>query len=108
MFAALTLAIGEADGIHRELRRRRPRDAARPSRPPTLGQPAVLQAVVLTGAYLAPTALIGLGLGTIVRHSAAAIGTLFGGVYVVALFIAGISPALMAYVPISILLTRWR
>ena len=48
----------------------------------SLGDPAVLRAVLLTGVYLGVTALIGVGIGTIVRHSGAAIGTLFGLMFV--------------------------
>jgi ABC-2 type transport system permease protein len=48
----------------------------------SLGDPANLRAVLLTGVYLAATALIGVGIGTIVRHSGAAIGTLFALVFV--------------------------
>ncbi|MBM2621937.1 ABC transporter permease subunit [Actinoplanes sp. LDG1-06] len=47
-----------------------------------LGDPGILQAVVLTGVYLGATALIGVGLGAVVRHSGAAIGTLFGLMFV--------------------------
>ncbi|GID91324.1 ABC transporter permease subunit [Amorphoplanes digitatis] len=47
-----------------------------------LGDPAILRAVVLTGVYLGATALIGVGIGTIVRHSGAAIGTLFALTFV--------------------------
>ncbi|MEU5943566.1 ABC transporter permease [Micromonospora sp. NPDC047548] len=48
----------------------------------SLGDPAILRAVLLTGVYLAATALIGVGIGTVVRHSGAAIGTLFGLMFV--------------------------
>ena len=48
----------------------------------SLTEPANLRAVLLTGVYLAATALIGVGIGTIVRHSGAAIGTLFGLMFV--------------------------
>lgn len=48
----------------------------------SLGDPPILRAVLLTGAYLAATALIGVGVGTIVRHSGAAVGTLFGLMFV--------------------------
>jgi ABC-2 type transport system permease protein len=48
----------------------------------SLGDPAILRAVLLTGVYLGVTALIGLGIGTIVRHSGAAIGTLFALMFV--------------------------
>jgi ABC-2 type transport system permease protein len=56
------------------------RGTAIPAAP--LGDPAILRAVALTGVYLGATALIGVGLGTIVRHSGAAIGTLFGLMFV--------------------------
>jgi hypothetical protein len=42
--------------------------------PPTLGQPGVLRAVVLSGAAFCLIGLLGLGLGAIIRHSAAAVG----------------------------------
>ncbi|MEV0425478.1 ABC transporter permease [Micromonospora sp. NPDC050495] len=48
----------------------------------SLGDLAVLRAVLLTGGYLAATALIGVGIGAVVRHSGAAIGTLFGLMFV--------------------------
>jgi ABC-2 type transport system permease protein len=48
----------------------------------SLGDPAILRAVVLTGVYLGATALIGVGIGTVVRHSGAAIGLLFGLMFV--------------------------
>src|SRR6266705_253722 len=54
---------------------------------PTLGQPGVLRAVVLTGAGFCLIGLLGLGLGAIIRHSAAAVGVLVAGVYVLAQFI---------------------
>jgi ABC-2 type transport system permease protein len=47
-----------------------------------LGDPGILRAVLLTGMYLGATALVGVGIGTIVRHSGAAIGTLFGLMFV--------------------------
>ncbi|MFI7597265.1 ABC transporter permease [Actinoplanes sp. NPDC049681] len=48
----------------------------------SLGEPAILRAVVLTGVYLGATALLGVGIGTIVRHGGAAIGTLFALMFV--------------------------
>ena len=53
---------------------------------PALGQPGVLRAVLLSGASFCLIGLLGLGLGAIIRHSAAAIAVLVGGVYVVATF----------------------
>jgi ABC-2 type transport system permease protein len=49
---------------------------------PALSQPAVLRAVVMAGGYLALIGLIGLGLGAIVRHGAAAIAVLISLVFV--------------------------
>ncbi|MBL7253992.1 ABC transporter permease subunit [Paractinoplanes lichenicola] len=55
----------------------------------SLGDWAILRAVLLTGAYLGATALIGVGLGTLLRHSGAAIGTLFALVFV-PIFVVGL------------------
>jgi hypothetical protein len=44
----------------------------------TLGQPGVLRAVALTGAFLALLGLMGLGLGVIIRHTAGAIAAFVG------------------------------
>src|ERR1039457_2375178 len=45
---------------------------------PALSQPGVLRAIVLTGASLSPIGLLGLGLGAIIRHTAAAITVVVG------------------------------
>jgi ABC-2 type transport system permease protein len=58
----------------------------------TLGQPGVLRAVAMAGAYPALIALIGLGLGAIIRHTAGAICALVGVLYVLPLLF--ITPAL--------------
>ena len=69
---------------------------------PALGQPGVLRAVVLGGAGYCLIGLLGLGLGTVVRHTPMAVGLLVGGVYVVAQLVAGLGPALMPYLPIAV------
>lgn len=69
---------------------------------PTLSQPGVLRAVLLSGTGFCLIGLLGLGLGAIIRHTPAAIAALVGGVYVVAQFIGGIAQSVGAYVPISI------
>jgi ABC-2 type transport system permease protein len=69
---------------------------------PTLGQPGVLRAVVLSGAGYCLIGLLGLGLGAVVRHTPAAIAVLVGGVYVVAQLVAAFAPAIMPYLPIAI------
>ena len=58
---------------------------------PSLGEPGVLRAVVLSGAYLAMVGLIGVGLGAAIRHSAAAIGTLVGLFFVLPTLLAGLT-----------------
>jgi len=59
----------------------------------TLGQPGVLRAVLMAGAYPALIALISLGIGAIIRHTAGAICALVGVVFVLPLlfFSLGIS-----------------
>lgn len=44
----------------------------------SLGQPGVVRAVLMGGAFLFLVTLIGLGLGALLRHGAAAIGVLLG------------------------------
>jgi hypothetical protein len=51
----------------------------------TLGQPGVLRAVLMAGAYPALIALIRLGIGAIIRHTAAAICGMVGVVFVLPL-----------------------
>ncbi|MEV1315061.1 ABC transporter permease [Micromonospora arborensis] len=69
---------------------------------PTLGQPGVLRAVAVTGAGFCLIGLLGLGLGAIIRHSAAAVGVLVAGVYVAAQFIGFIAHGVASYMPILI------
>jgi hypothetical protein len=52
-----------------------------------LGQPGVLRAVLMAGAYPALIALIGLGLGTIIRHTAGAICAVVGVLFVLPLLV---------------------
>ena len=51
----------------------------------TLGQPGVLRAVLMAGAYPALIALISLGIGAIIRHTAGAICALAGVLFVLPL-----------------------
>jgi len=69
---------------------------------PALSQPGVLRAVVLSGAGFCLIGLLGVGLGAIIRHTAAAIVVLVGGVYVVAQFIGVIAHTVATYMPILI------
>jgi ABC-2 type transport system permease protein len=53
----------------------------------TLGQPGVLRAVLMAGAYPALIGLIGLGLGALIRHTAGAICAVVGVLFVLPLLI---------------------
>ena len=53
----------------------------------TLGQPGVLRAVLMAGAYPGLIALIGLGLGAIIRHTAGAICAVVGILFVLPLIL---------------------
>jgi ABC-2 type transport system permease protein len=66
---------------------------------PSLGDPMVLRAVVMTGAYLALTGLTGLGVGAIIRHSAAAASTLVGGLFVLPLITGAASRGTGKFMP---------
>jgi len=69
---------------------------------PALSQPGVLRAIVLAGASLSPIALFGLGLGAIIRHTAAAITVVVGIVFVGESFIGQLDLAIRPYLPIYI------
>jgi ABC-2 type transport system permease protein len=69
---------------------------------PTLGQPGVLRAVLFSGASFCLIGLLGVGLGAIIRHTAAAVAVLVGGVYVVAQMLGAITKSVDAYMPILI------
>jgi hypothetical protein len=51
----------------------------------TLGQPGVLRAVLMAGAYPALIALISLGIGAVIRHTAGAVCGMVGVVFVLPL-----------------------
>jgi ABC-2 type transport system permease protein len=100
MFGAVALALGEATSFTSFFAggaTLRHGIAA-----PALSQPGVLRAVLLSGASFCLIGLIGLGLGAIIRHTAAAVAVMVGGVYVAGQVIAAIAHPLFAYIPISI------
>ena len=66
---------------------------------PSLADGTVLRAVVMTGVYLALTGLIGLGVGAILRHGAAAAGVLVGGLYVLPIITAAASHKVGLFMP---------
>jgi hypothetical protein len=69
----------------------------------TLGQPGVLRAVVLSGGFLCLIGLFGLGLGTVFRQGAGAIGALAAVMLVAPLALAGLPGHVVKYTPEGIL-----
>jgi ABC-2 type transport system permease protein len=66
---------------------------------PALSDPSVFRAVALTGVYLGLTALTGVGLGILIRHSAAAVAVLVGGLFVLPLIVGAASHATGRFMP---------
>ena len=60
----------------------------------TLGQPGVLRALAMAGAYPALIALISLGIGAIIRHTAGAICALVAMVFVLPLLFFSLGASL--------------
>jgi ABC-2 type transport system permease protein len=85
VFTAVTLVVGEISAFAAYLATKL--SLAHGLSTPGLGQPGVLRAVLLAGVYLALVGLIGLGLGTLIRHSAGAIGALAGVIFVLPLIL---------------------
>ena len=96
VLGAVTLAAGEISAFAAFLAGQAALQAQAPHA--TLGQPGVLRAVLMAGAYPALIALISLGIGAIIRHTAGAICALFGVVFVLplAFFSLGSSIRLVA------------
>jgi ABC-type transport system involved in multi-copper enzyme maturation permease subunit len=67
-----------------------------------LGQPGVLRAVIMSGAFLALLALFALGLGFIIRHSAGAIAAFVGCTLLLPILLQGISEHLARFAPENI------
>jgi ABC-type transport system involved in multi-copper enzyme maturation permease subunit len=60
-----------------------------------LGQPGVLRAVLMAGAYPALCALIGLGIAALIRHTAGAICAVAGVLFVLPLLVAALGPSVL-------------
>ncbi len=101
VFGAVTLAVGEAAAFVAFFAATATLGHGLVA--PALGDPGVLRAVVLSGAAFCLIGLLGLGLGAIIRHSAAAVGVLVAGVYVAAQAIGILTRGAAAYMPILIL-----
>ncbi|MFD9903269.1 ABC transporter permease subunit [Streptomyces sp. NPDC059063] len=70
---------------------------------PDIGDPGVLRAVLLSGAYLGLIGLMGIGIGAITRHTASAIAALVGVTFVLPALIGGISgPTVAKFFPTMI------
>jgi ABC-type transport system involved in multi-copper enzyme maturation permease subunit len=68
----------------------------------SLGQPGVLQALLLSGAYLALLALFALGIGLIVRHTAGAIATFVGFTLLLPLLLQTLGNSVQRFAPENI------
>jgi hypothetical protein len=69
----------------------------------TLGQPGVVRALVLSGAFLALMGLFGLGIGTIVRRSAWAIASYAGVALVLPMILVALPGHVWRFGPLVIL-----
>jgi ABC-2 type transport system permease protein len=65
----------------------------------SLGQPGVLRAVALSGAFLALFALLGLGIGTAIRHTAGAIAVFAGCTLLATILLSSISESIARFAP---------
>lgn len=76
-----------------------------PAPHPGLGQPGVLRAVLMAGAYPALVALIGLGLAAVIRHTAGAICAVVGVLFVLPLLTlpmgTSLADAIQKYLPME-------
>lgn len=80
VLGAVTLAVGEFTAFAAFLAGQAALQAPAPHA--ALGQPGVLRAVLLAGAYPGLIALISLGIGALIRHTAGAIGAVVGVLFV--------------------------
>ena len=101
VFGAVALAVGEAAAFISFLAGGAALRHGIPA--PTLSQPGVLRAVVLSGAGFCLLGLLGLGLGAIIRHTPAAIAVFVGGVYLLAQIVGAAAHAIGGYMPILII-----
>jgi ABC-2 type transport system permease protein len=100
VFATVALAVGELVTFTAFLVGQAAMGHARPA---TLGQPGVVRAVVLSGAFLPLVGLFGLGVGAIVRHGAAAVGLLAAAVLVLPEALAPLGVGVERFAPEMIL-----
>jgi hypothetical protein len=94
---AVTLAVGEVSAFASFLAGHAALAASAPH--PALGEPGVLRAVLMAGAYPALTAVFGLGVGAVVRHTAGAVCALVGALFVVSVLFATLSTSIQQVLP---------
>ncbi|MGA4837959.1 ABC transporter permease subunit [Streptomyces sp. G45] len=101
VYGGTVLLVGEAVSLVTFLAGRAALDGGVPR--PELGDPGVLRAVLLSGAYLALVALMGVGVGAVTRHTASAVAALVGVTFVLPALIGGLSgPAVARFFPTMI------
>jgi len=69
----------------------------------SLGQTGVLRAVLLSGVFLSMLALLGLGIGVVVRHTAGALATYAGVTFLVPLLLSRVGGNPGRYTPVPLL-----
>jgi ABC-2 type transport system permease protein len=65
----------------------------------SLGQPGVFRTVALSGAFLALFALLGLAIGTVIRHTAGAIAVFAGCTLLASILLSSISESIARFAP---------
>jgi hypothetical protein len=70
---------------------------------PALSQPGVLRAILLGGVSYLLIGLLGIALGAIIRHTAAAIAVLVAGVFLIGLIMGAAVRGVAAYLPVFII-----
>jgi ABC-2 type transport system permease protein len=100
VFGAVALAVGEIASFGAFFAGTAALHAA--IHAPSLADPTVLRAVLMVGAAYPLIGLLGLGIGTILRHGAAATGVVIGLVFVGSQALRSLAQSLGAYAPIAI------
>jgi ABC-2 type transport system permease protein len=100
VFGTVTLVVAEVTAFTAFLVGR----AALPARigAPGLGDPGVLRAILLSGVGITLIGLFGLGLGALIRHSAAALAVYAGAIFVVGQLLVAVASSAVNYVPLAI------
>ena len=101
VFGAAALAVGEAASLLAFFAGVAALRLGIPA--PSLSQPGVLRAVLLGGASYCLLGLLGLGLGAIIRHTAAAIAVFVAGVFLIGTIVGAALRGLAVYLPIFII-----